>query len=72
MWFEKVLKKIFRKNSVCDKCKSPSQGKLLCEKCQEYVDDVELKKENEIKVKKELKRRNWIKIRDEFLDNKNG
>ena len=71
MWFEKILKK-FRRNSICDKCNAPSQGNKLCEKCQEYVDYVEMKKKNDIQVKKELKRRSWIKTRDEFLNNENG
>ncbi len=72
MWFKKILGKIFRRNSVCEKCDSPSLGNLLCKRCQEYIDCIEMKKKEEIKAKEELKRRNWIKTVDKFLKDKNG
>jgi hypothetical protein len=72
MWFQKYFQKIFKRNSICNKCNSPSNGKPLCEKCQEYVDYVNMKNEEEAKNKEELKRRSWVKIRDDFLNSKNG
>jgi len=72
MWFKKLLIKLVKKSPICYKCNSPSNGDIMCEKCQEYLDDIELKKQEDIKAKEALKIRSWIKTRDEFLDKKNG
>lgn len=69
----KILTKIrsfFKRNYVCPKCNSPTYGKLLCVKCNEYVRIVDEQKKSEIEAKEELKRRNWVKIRDDFLKKK--
>ena len=71
MWFKKLTQRFFKRNSICNKCNSPTQGKVYCDKCQEYIDCMELKKNEEINAKEELKRRNWIRTRNEFLNNKN-
>lgn len=72
MGFKKIFIKVFRKNLSCEKCNCVSNGNLLCEKCQEYIDDMEIKKEGEVQAKEDLRRRNWIEVRDKFLENKNG
>ncbi len=72
MWFNKLLWELFKRNSICDKCGSPSKGNLFCERCKEYLDNIERKNKEEENAKKELRRRNWIKKREEFLNDKDG
>ncbi len=71
MWFKAFFLKIFRRESICDKCGSVSLGNSLCNACQRYDDLLKIKRESEIAAKKELERRNWIKTRDEFLNKQN-
>ncbi len=59
-----------KRNLFCIKCNFPVKDVLYCDKCQEYIDDMENKKMESIKAKEELQRRSWIKSRDEFLNKK--
>lgn len=52
----------------CEKCNEKTFGKILCEKCQRYVDYIEQRKVAEELAKEELKRRAWVKTRDAFLE----
>lgn len=72
MWFKKFLIRLFKRKYNCDKCNYLVIGNILCEKCQEFVDYTEIKRENEIKAKKQLERRTWIINRDRILADKNG
>ena len=71
MWFKAFFLKILRRESICDKCGSVSLRNSHCNACQRYDDLLKIKRESEIVAKKELERRNWIKTRDEFLNNQN-
>ena len=69
--FDKV-RDIFKKNYICPKCNGETYGEEFCKECTQYVRIVDKQKKLEIEAKEDLKRRNWIKIRDEFLNNQNG
>jgi len=71
MVFEKILKR-FRKNSICDKCGSPSHRNLYCEECKDYIESIELRKKEQEKAKVEMNQRAWITTRDKFLKEKYG
>ncbi len=71
MWFEKILKK-FKRNSICDKCGSLSYRNLYCEECKDYIDSLELRKEEQEKAKAKMNKRAWINTRDKFLMEKHG
>lgn len=71
-FIKNFLKRISKGNLVCTKCNSNSYGKDLCSKCQRYFDHVEEKTRLDEKMKADLKRRNWIRIRDDLLEELDG
>ena len=71
MWFKKILKKFFKKNSVCEKCKSPVLKGVYCEECKKYFDIIEQRRKAEAKIVEENKVKDFIKKRDKFLGEQN-
>ena len=70
-WFKKIMKR-FQKNYICPRCNELTYGNELCLLCTKYENITQRQQMMDAKAKDELKRRDWIRHRNEFLENNDG